>query len=136
MIYSTDNDTYQGCPDFFFEFSNGTLHLVMPQEEDYPQIREAHMMQFINYNDVKGIEIYEDDVVEYMEQIKNYEDEDSVNPRYYNVPQYTTVKRRGRVVYDPAIFRLVDKNGLLDTGYPNWDRCTVVGNIHEDPDLL
>ena len=68
--------------------------------------------QYTGLHDKNGVEIYEGDVV-----------------------QFHLMGREHIVVYDPAIFRLADTNGDFTTsGYPDWDMCEVIGNIHDKPE--
>jgi uncharacterized phage protein (TIGR01671 family) len=68
--------------------------------------------QYIGLNDCNGDRIFENDIVEINSQV-------------------------GMVVYDPAIYRLANKDGdFITDDYPNWDNYIVIGNIHDNPKLL
>lgn len=41
----------------------------------------------------------------------------------------------GKVVFKNAIFCLEDNLGGF-SDYPDWDKCEIIGNIYENPELL
>jgi uncharacterized phage protein (TIGR01671 family) len=79
--------------------------------------------EFTGLTDKNGKEIYEGDIYEFSYDIKNYDDDDIMNPRNNFIHQYSTITTRHLVEYKICGF-----NAISD--------CIVVGNIHENPELL
>lgn len=80
------------------------------------------MMQFIGLKDKNGKEIYEGDVVKYH------------NPRVQEKPKEFV----GKVFWvdEWAQFSLGGEGGFIDFERAGWLILEVIGNIHENPELL
>jgi len=68
MIYTDDDNNYR---DFFFDFSGGTLNLMMPVEDDYPELRNSVFMEYCKLADNKGEDIYDLDIIELTHTLKS-----------------------------------------------------------------
>lgn len=91
------------------------IHLIANQQGSYP------VMQFIGLKDVKGVDVYESDIV-------TCDDFDGF---------VTTTSLTGRVTFIGGSFGVTDEGGRFNnlalTCAPN---VYVIGNIHQNPELL
>lgn len=94
-----------------------------PSEERAFLLDESILMQYTGLKDKNGKEIYEGDVL----KITDYPFKECSQEKDKSNPFYKTEK----VIYDPPCFNL---NGWLEFDYDG--EYEVIGNIHENPELL
>jgi uncharacterized phage protein (TIGR01671 family) len=119
MIY-TDKD--KDRRDFFFSFSEGELNLLISVEDSYPEKREIHLMQFTCMFDKNNNLIYEGDIVQ--------RNETGCEGSY--ISKYVVIFKEnyfGLKIIQSHIFK---KGAVIR----NMDDCEIIGNIHENPELL
>lgn len=110
-----------------FIFHNGEYKFYGHNGEFYEVTTET-IGQFTGLKDKNGKEIYEDDIVQYRITIKNYDDDEMLNPRYYATPQFQERVLKSKVSYNYNSFVISDNT--------KWNELQVIGNIHENPELL
>ena len=113
MAYFTEMDL---CNEYHsLSFGSKNIFDVEKLTSTYPKIEEVAIMQFTGLNDKKGKEIYESDIV----KLEHW------NPKIFQVG----FNRGGFCFYqneqDPY---------YNDCKY--LEECEVIGNIHENPELL
>lgn len=85
------------------------------------------IMQYTGLTDKNGIEVYEGDILENIFTIKNYDDDDyHLENRYSS--QYETKTHKSEVKFIKGEFRIT--SGI------SFNNCKIIGNIHENPELL
>lgn len=97
--------------------ADGSSHMVIPET----------VGQYTGLKDKNGKRIYEGDIVD-------YEDESPGQYEYHD----STFINRGMIEYDDGVFywtNLVAAQ-LYDTVYKGAADCVVIGNIHDNPELL
>lgn len=115
-----------------FYFNNGKKAFIsaFPYHANYVVIKimyevdPATVGQFTGLIDKNGKKIFEGDIV----KTKKY----GRNTGNSNVNDFDIFT----VVYEPCMFRIVNKNrgfNLVDDGYSNFE---VISNIHDNPDLF
>lgn len=75
---------------------------------------DVELLQFTGLKDVNGKEIYENDLVRLTDDLED--------------PIY-------KVIFDEAKFEIIGGGVCYDLGEEFMD-CEVIGNVHENPDLL
>ena len=111
MVYGSERVGYQ---DVYFDFRGDSFFLMQNIDEGYPRQVDAIIMQFTNYLDSEGKEIYEGDIFS-----PDYDEWYGFVEWYDNVWQVNW----GNNSRDPL------------TDY-HVDGFTVVGNIFENPNLI
>ena len=128
MFYSG----YNNGVDYFFDFDDDTLCLYLPVEDNFPEKREAIIMQYTGLKDKNGKEIYEGDIVLFMG--KNY------RIKYFD--KWGMFGLVGKSAY--KTFNEDDPlgSGGSSTKYKPYclgeyyqKRIEVVGNFYENPEL-
>ncbi len=111
---------------WFVEFDGQVWHNVGDGCGDVLISREVELMQYTGLKDKNGVEIYEGDVVRYKSFQRFRDDE-------YEKTEVVTYYVGSRVGFEPMLW---DTN--VEDGFYNDERedFEVIGNIHENPDLL
>lgn len=123
--------TYSGCGCFICQRVFGMAGVDCSFMEDYRpdcfkryEVDSATAGQYTGLTDKNGKKIFEGDIV----KTKKY----GRNIGHSNVNDFDIFT----VVYEPCMFRIVNKNrgfNLVDDGYSKFE---VIGNIHDNPELL
>lgn len=91
---------------------------------------KIHVMQYTGLKDKNGREIYEGDILKYLDSY------DCSTESGYDFEEFMNV---GQVVFDESKGRF-DVTNKSDVCYDDWiesiSECSVIGNIHEHPELL
>lgn len=88
--------------------------------------------QYTGLRDRKGVEIYEGDIVEYLYSINRPNESTNFN--------HEDITGRGKIFWnqDHARWDVTDRNDIDMEDFCELaeDECEVIGNIHENPNLL
>jgi len=85
------------------------------------------VMQFTGLKDKNGKEIYEDDI---LVEIYDYPTPNGYKPKPFKFPSYEIFYGGG---YEESVYGI---GYCFDGCDPEMDKCEVIGNIHQNPDLL
>jgi uncharacterized phage protein (TIGR01671 family) len=125
MFYSENNNTEE----MYFNFKNREIQLLCPVEDDYPEVRDCEIMQYIGLKDINGIDICEGDLISLGDDIYNEDGEPDIKEVVFDE--------------DTASFRIYDYMGYQGSSLAEkWfiddviDNLEVIGNIYENPELL
>ena len=95
---------------------------VYNKEEDcYEWVYSYELMQYISIKDKNGKEIYEGDIVKYLDE---------------NWYEYNTFYNMGKVCYDDEFLSYYVTNRWSVEKEKVWNDIEVVGNIYENPEML
>lgn len=93
-------------------------------------IKKGTQGQFTGLIDKNGREIYEDDILRYLDSY------DCSTESGYDFEEFLNI---GEIVYNKEMARF-DITNKSDIGYEDWieivSECEVIGNTHENPELL
>ena len=104
-------------PEEDYLVDGGKTWVIAPENGRYCGIDEIELMQFAGLKDSSGVDIYEGDIVR-VTMVGGFED--------------FIIKYSG----DKARFALIDEFGGDGWGFDDSNEYLIIGNIHENKDLL
>lgn len=97
------------------------------------KVRPETVGQFVGRLDVRGNEIYEGDIIQYsIGFLKTEQVTQQIVTYYQDGFQLVTTKKRIKRSYMNQEILPAPRRA----NYNEWTRCVVLGNIHENPELL
>ncbi|WP_370561583.1 YopX family protein [Lactiplantibacillus plantarum] len=120
--WDNENETYLYDVQKAYDMFSGTVKYADGEDANYEECcfgdflsnRRYDVEQFTGLKDVNGKEIYENDLVRLTDDLED--------------PIY-------KVIFDEAKFEIIGGGVCYDLGEEFMD-CEVIGNVHENPELL